>query len=146
MYSIDKRLNFVISINDLKMLWKYRRELVLVRKLNMQPHKNLRYMKDGMYGDHIRNLRIGEIDELYTLDITGQTCILLISSEQVPKGEEDFYIQLNNLSASKLPANFLLQEEQGRQQSRKVETNSFPRRFRYHNYKHGSTYFRLKIR
>ena len=73
MYSIDKRLNFVISINDLKMLWKYRGELVLVRKLNIQPHKNLRYMKDGMYGDQ-KNFRTGEIDELYT-------CILLISSE-----------------------------------------------------------------
>ena len=140
MYSIDKQLNFEISISDMKMLWKYRRELVLVRKLNTQPHKNLRYMKDGMYGDQ-RNLRTGEIDELYTLDITGLTCILLIFSEWVPKGEEDFCIPLNNLSASKLPANFLLQEEQGRQQSRKVETNSFPRRFRYHNYKRGSTYF-----
>ena len=81
MYSIDKQLNFEISISDVKMLWKYRGELVLVRKLNTQPHKNLRYMKDGMYGNHIRNLRTGEIDELYTLDITGQTCILLISSE-----------------------------------------------------------------
>ena len=80
MYSIDKQLNFEISISDMKMLWKYRRELVLVRKLNAQPHKNLRYTKDGMYGDQ-RNLRTGEIDELYTLDITGQTCILLISSE-----------------------------------------------------------------
>ena len=44
MYSIDKRLNFVISIYDLKMLWKYRIELVLVRKINIQPHKNLRYI------------------------------------------------------------------------------------------------------
>ena len=80
-FSIDKRLNFLISIYDLKMLWKYRGELVLVRKLNTQPHKNLRYMKDGMYGDCLSNLRTGEIDVLYTLDITGQTCILLISSE-----------------------------------------------------------------
>ena len=32
------------------------------------------------------------------------------------KGEEDFCIQLNYLSASKLPANFLLQEEQGNSQ------------------------------
>ena len=73
MYSIDKRINFVISNADMKMLWKYRGELVLVRKLNTHLHKNLRFMEDGMYGDQ-RNFRAGEIDELYT-------CILLISSE-----------------------------------------------------------------
>ena len=66
------------------MVWKYKRELVLVRKLNTQPYENLRNMNDGMYGDQ-RKLRTGEIDELYTLDITGLACILLFPQSKFQK-------------------------------------------------------------